>query len=109
LTLSVTDIYGASASDATNVLVKNENNPPIADAGPNKEIYETESVILEGSGSDPDGDAFSYSWTCDGGTLSNSSIAQPIFYGPIVSSNTTYTCTLSVTDIYGASASDATN
>ena len=86
-----------------------ENHPPIANAGPNKEIYETESVILEGSGSDPDGDSVSYSWTCNGGTLSNSNIAQPVFYAPIVSSDTTYTCTLTVTDSHGASDSDSVN
>jgi hypothetical protein len=71
-----------SASDSVTINIS-ENNPPIADAGPNKEIYETESVILEGSGSDPDGDAITYHWNCTGGTLSNPNIAQPIFYGPI--------------------------
>jgi len=97
-----------SASDSVTINIS-ENNPPTADAGPNKEIYETESVILEGSGSDPDGDAITYHWSCTGGTLSNSDIAQPVFYSPIVSSNTTYTCTLTVTDSHGASDSDAMN
>jgi len=97
-----------SSSDSVTVNIS-ENNPPIADAGPNKEIYETESIILEGSGYDPDGDSISYSWACTGGTLSNPSIAQPAFYGPIVSSNTTYTCTLTVTDSHNTSDSDSVN
>jgi len=97
-----------SASDSVTINIS-ENNPPIAEAGPDKEIYETESVILEGSGSDPDGDAINYHWSCTGGTLSNPNIAQPVFYSPIVSSNTTYTCTLTVTDSHGASDSDSTN
>jgi len=99
---------GGSASDSVTINVS-QNHPPIANAGPNKEIYETESVILEGSGSDPDGDQITFHWTCTGGTLSNSSIAQPIFYSPIVSSDTTYTCTLTVTDSHNASDSDSVN
>jgi len=99
---------GGSASDSVTINVS-QNHPPIANAGPDKEIYETESVILEGSGSDPDGDQITFHWTCTGGTLSNSSIAQPIFYSPIVSSDTTYTCTLTVTDSHNASDSDSVN
>jgi hypothetical protein len=99
---------GGSASDSVTVNV-DQNNPPLADAGPDKEIFETESVILEGDGSDPDGDAITYHWTCSEGSLSDPSVERPVFYGPVVSSNTTYTCTLEVTDSHGASDSDSMN
>jgi surface antigen len=82
------------------------NTPPIASAGPDKEVFEGQSVILEGSGSDPDGDSITFRWSCKGGTLSNSSIAQPTYTAPMVSRDTTYTCTLTVTDNKGASAKD---
>jgi hypothetical protein len=42
-----------------------------------------------------------YVWNCNGGTLSNSKILQPIFTAPIVSSVKNYTCTLTVTDSKG--------
>lgn len=71
---------------------------PIVDAGNNKDIYETQSVTLDGSASDPQGDTITYSWNCDGGTLSSSTILTPIYFAPSVSSDTTYTCTLTATD-----------
>jgi len=83
-----------------------DNHAPVANAGPDKEVYETESVVLQGSGYDPDGDSITYSWGCGGGNLSNSNIAQPIFYAPSVSQNTTYTCTLTVRDNQGLIDSD---
>jgi PKD repeat protein len=85
------------------------NNPPIANAGPDKEIFEGQSVVLEGSGSDPDGDPISFSWSCSGGTLSDPNVAQPTYTAPSVDQDTTYTCTLTVSDNKGASASDSMN
>lgn len=46
------------------------NNPPVADAGPDKEVNSGESIILEGSGSDPDGDPMTFNWFCCAGTPS---------------------------------------
>ena len=94
--------------DSVTVKVK-ENRDPNANAGPDKTICENKSVKLLGSGSDPDGDALTYSWSCNGGSLSNSAIAQPTFYAPSVSSNTNYTCSLTVTDSHGKKASDSMN
>ena len=93
-----------SVSDSVRVNVneqkqeEEDNNPPVANAGPDKEVYETESVVLEGSGTDQDNDTLTYSWSCTGGTLSNSKISHPTFYAPSVTSNTTYKCTLCVSD-----------
>jgi hypothetical protein len=85
------------------------NHPPLAEAGPDKEVFETQNVILEGSGSDPDGDPINFTWSCDGGTLSNPSIAQPTFTAPTVSQDTNYTCSLTVIDSHGASSTDSMN
>ena len=85
------------------------NNAPVANAGPDKETYETESIVLQGSGTGPDSDNVTYSWACAGGALSSSTIAQPLYYAPSVSSATNYICTLTVTDPYGLSHSDSMN
>jgi len=68
---------------------------------------EGQPITLDGSGSsDLDGTIESYSWTCTGGTLTNPDTVQPTFTGSVGSS---YTCTLTVTNDGGASAScDAT-
>jgi len=100
---------GGSANDSVAVNVSPQNHPPVANAGPNKQVEEGQSVTLEGSGSDQDGDPITYSWTCTGGTLSDYSIAQPTYTAPAVSQDTTYTCTLTVTDSHGASNSDSVN
>jgi len=94
---------GGTATDSVSV---NINNPPQANAGPDKEVLEGGEIILEGSGSDPDGDEITFSWSCDGGSLSNSNVAQPTFFAPAVPQDTTYNCTLTVTDSHGAQASD---
>ncbi len=83
-----------------------ENRPPVANAGPDKEIYENQSVVLNGSGSDPDGDPITYYWTCTGAYLNNQYIAEPTFNAPQVSYTHYYTCTLKVTDDKGLSDSD---
>ena len=85
------------------------NNYPVANAGPNKEVWEGEKVKLQGSGSDPDRDRITYRWSCNGGSLSNPNIAQPNYTAPLVDSDTTYTCTLTVTDNKGCSHSDSMN
>jgi hypothetical protein len=99
---------GGSVSDSVTVNVE-ANRPPDANAGPDKEVYEDENIILEGSGSDPDGDSITYSWSCTNGSLSNSTIAQPTYYAPTISYDTTYTCTLTVRDPHGLSDSDTMN
>ncbi len=91
----------------TDINVPQTNNPPTANAGPDKTIYENESTTLNGSGSDPDGDPITYRWSCTGGNLSSFSLAEPLFTAPSVGSDTSYTCTLTVTDDKGLSDSDS--
>ncbi len=105
---------GSGESASTNpasitVEFRDCNRPPIANAGPDKEVLETLSILLEGSGSDPDGDPITFGWTCTGGSLSHSNIAQPTFTAPTVSTDTSFACTLTVTDSKGLSASDSMN
>jgi hypothetical protein len=88
-------------------VVSDTNDPPQADAGPNKEVDEDDYVTLEGSGYDPDSDPIDYYWSCTGGSLSDSDIARPRFYAPSVSSDRDYRCTLTVRDSHGASDSDS--
>lgn len=89
--------------------VVSANQPPIANAGLDKEVLEGQTIILEGSGSDPDGDLITFSWSCTGGTLSDSNVAQPTFRAPLVDRDTIYSCTLRVTDERGDFASSSIN
>ncbi|MFA4998833.1 MAG: PKD domain-containing protein [Candidatus Paceibacterota bacterium] len=83
------------------------NHAPTANAGPDKDIQEGETTTLNGSGSDPDGDPLTYSWSCTGGSLSSYSTAQPTYTAPSVSSNTYYNCTLTVRDDEGLTGTDS--
>jgi uncharacterized repeat protein (TIGR01451 family) len=97
---------GLTAEDTTKIKVYDNNNNPTADAGPDKEICEGQSAILDGSGYDSDGGYIHYRWSCETGSLSDYNIARPYFYAPQVSVNVSYSCTLTVTDDDGLTASD---
>ncbi|TFB08179.1 hypothetical protein E3V08_05175 [Candidatus Atribacteria bacterium MT.SAG.1] len=100
---------GGSVSDSVSINVDGyqNDNPPIADAGPNKSVYEDQTVTLNGSGYDPDGGSVTYYWSCSGGYLNYRYTAQPVFDAPLVSYNRNYTCTLTVTDNEGYTDSDS--
>jgi hypothetical protein len=68
--LTVTDSSGSSDTDTTAVNVRGENDPPVAEAGPNQNVNEGILVILNGSNSyDPDlGDSITYQWEQTGGS-----------------------------------------
>jgi hypothetical protein len=88
------------------------NNPPTANAGPDKTVNEGATVILSGSNSsDPGGLIVSYLWTQTGGssvTLSSATVAQPTFTAPIVGpGGASLTFQLTVTDNGGLQATDA--
>ena len=112
----MTDNNGASSTNIaiTNVLVKNVNIPPIANAGTNQTVNEnTTGVRLDGSKSfDRDGTIVSYKWQQIAGptvTLSSPDSASTTFTAPLVAADTTLTFKLIVTDNDGASSSATTN
>ena len=81
--------------------------PPTANAGPDQTVGSGATVQLNASGST--GEDISYNWNCDSGvSLNNSSVVNPTFTAPSVSSAQTYTCTLTVTDSTSATATDST-
>ena len=109
LTLTVTDNWGAQASDTLTLHVTNVNVAPVADAGVDQIVPGGETVALDGSGSDPDGQIVSFAWEQLSGpvvTLSEPNTTKPSFVTPSVSTNTTFRFRLTVTDNCGASATD---
>jgi K319L-like, PKD domain len=99
---------GGTASDnsATNVA-------PTANAGAGQVVNTDTVVTLDGSRSaDPDGFIANYVWTQTGGsptvTLSNRTDAKPTFTAPVVSTLTTLTFSLVVTDGVGVASTPTT-
>lgn len=80
------------------------NQPPTANAGPDQTItLPTNSVILSGSGTDPDGTIVNYTWKNSGGVVVGTTAS-------ITLTNLTegvYTYNLTVTDNQGDSGSDS--
>ncbi|MBS1509716.1 MAG: right-handed parallel beta-helix repeat-containing protein [Bacteroidetes bacterium] len=61
--LTVTDNSGATATDVVTVTVNPANLPPTANAGPDLfVVLPSSSVLLNGSGTDPDGVIAGYTW-----------------------------------------------
>jgi nitrous oxidase accessory protein NosD len=79
------------------------NRAPVADAGADQRIIAGSNclagVSLNGSGSDPDGDALTYSWAGPSGTTAGATLSLSLPVG-------TYVFTLTVDDHNGGSASD---
>jgi hypothetical protein len=109
--LTVKDPGGLVSSDTCMVNVIWINEPPVADAGPDWNVKEGETVILDGSKSyDPDGFELAYEWAQTGGTkvtISDPAVSQPVFTAPALDSDgETLTFTLTVTDSGGLKAQD---
>jgi hypothetical protein len=109
--LTVTDSKGLSATDSCIINVCSVNLAPVANAGPDQELKEGASVMLDGSGSsDPDNDPISYLWEQISGphaALSSSTSIKPTFTaGDVASDGLSYTFQLTVTDSGGLKATD---
>jgi hypothetical protein len=67
-TLRVTDDEGAHGMDVRVVTVKEivVNEPPVAEAGPDVTVEIGKEALLQGSGTDPDGQIVMYEWDFDG-------------------------------------------
>jgi hypothetical protein len=84
---------------------------PTADAGADLYLNSGQTGTLQGSGLDPNNYNLTYYWSCSGGNLSSNNIAQPTYTAPFVyqyNNQVIYTCTLTVTNSFGQSASDTT-
>jgi hypothetical protein len=101
---------GTVDSDVDEVVITVKDVPnqaPVANAGADQTVNEATEVTLNGTASDPDGDAITYLWTApDGITLSDATKATPTFTAPELDADTDYTFTLVVNDGTVDSAAD---
>lgn len=99
--LEVTDDKGASSSDEVTITV-NPNQPPIANAGPDKTSLFGTAVNFNGSASlDPDGSITAYNWDFQDSSTSSLMSTSHNYTAPGA-----YSVTLTVTDSGGLSSFD---
>jgi len=108
--LTVTDVYGATATSEIVIGVLAEaNEAPVAGAGADQEWFmpndlDLKDIIVDdNSGSDSDNDALTFSWSVDGFD-GDSDSGLPELLQSLPEGDHTFTFT--ATDSYGASASD---
>lgn len=111
--LTVTDDKGVTGSDVVTVTVVpvGTNQPPVANAGFDTNItLPTNSIDIQGSGTDADGTIASFAWVKKSGpasgTLAGVSTSKLSVTGMVAG---TYTFTLTVTDDKGATNSNDVN
>ncbi len=109
--LTVTDADGLQDTDTCVVTVAWENQPPVADAGPDFEVISGDQVTLDGSlSTDPDDGILGYQWKQTEGlpvSLSDSTALSPVFTAPEVDEDgAVLTFELIVTDVHGLQSTD---
>jgi len=90
-----------SNTATVSITVNGENSLPIANAGADQTVFSFMLVTLDGSGTDPDGDPITFSWTQTSGpavTLSDPNSAKPTFRAPNVGTTTNLSFDLIVND-----------
>ena len=99
-TLVVNDGALASQPDTVTITAINVNKKPVAFAGGDFSVNELEEGALDGSLSyDPDGDPITYRWTAPPEvTLSDATVARPLFTAPAVVRDSVIRFTLVVND-----------
>ena len=105
------DVNGNESEYSKEVVFTPENQPPVADAGPDQTVDEGAVAVLSGTNSsDPEGGALSYFWEQTGGSavvLSDPESAQPDFSTPDVGPDgESLTFRLTVSDANGLLAQD---
>ncbi len=109
--LTVTDNFDLKSTDTCIINITETNEPPVADAGPDRAAVEGASVTLDGSGSyDSEEDSVTFRWTQTFGppaSLSDPNAEQPDFILPDMADGTgILTFQLTVTDSRGLMATD---
>ena len=98
-TLAVSD-GNTSVSDTVAVTIS-DNRPPVVEAGPDQAVDTRATVTLSGTAFDPDNDPLAYQWTHDSSLeigLANATTLTTTLVAPAVTSDTTVTFTLAVSD-----------
>jgi hypothetical protein len=100
-------VNAADQTDTAQVQVITPNTPPVADAGPDVSGLATFDLQLNGSGSDPDGDAVTINWTVD--SPLHCSFDDPTIATPVITCDQAgvYTATIHVNDGVNADVTDA--
>ena len=109
--LSVSDGTNADVTDQVTITILDVpvNNPPTVDAGQDQAVSEGDTVTLNGTASDQDGDQITYSWSHDSAlpiTISDAAARSTTFIAPAVDSDTAVTFVLSVSDGTNADVTD---
>ncbi len=101
------------AQDTAIVKVSPVNHPPMADAGPDQTVREFSRVKLIGTGSDPDGDRITHSWSQTSGPEVKYNIfsTELSFVAPNVATDETMILEfkLNVRDSHGSVTTDTAN
>lgn len=94
----------AALPDNIEVVVEGTTQAPSANAGGPYTVAEGSSLALNGTGSDPDGDAITYGWTFgDGGSANGASTSHTY------ADNGNYSAQLTTTDTFGATGTSTAN
>ncbi len=108
--LTVDDGYGGVATCEVAINVTYANRAPVADAGLDGTVDEGSTVLVTGTGTDPDGNALEYSWTQVSGpvvALSDAFASSTSFVAPSVTrAGDTVVLRLTARDAYGAQSTD---
>ena len=100
-TLTANDDTATSSDSVIITVTAHVNSPPSVKAGPAQTVQEGSEVSLNGTATDPDKDVMTYLWSHDQATgiiINNSTSLLTTFTAPQVSSNTTFTFTLTASD-----------
>jgi hypothetical protein len=108
VSLTVTDACGLSATDSVTIHVNNVNGAPTVNLGPDLCVLECDTLIITPVVADPDGDALTYTWSANGGSISDHCSSVGIYTAPQVDcEGGTATITLTVVDSCGLTATDS--
>jgi len=111
VTLSVTDPCGATVCDQVMIHVRNVNEAPSVDLGPDFALTEGTAIQMKPVIVDPECEMLTYCWTASAGSFDDSTIANPTYTVPFTElcNGEMVTLTLTVMDPCGLTATDSVN